>query len=362
MIGDVDARALTAGQIDSLAEFVSKFGGAVVFIAGKQYDPSSYSGTPLAKAAPGGTGSIRWRPVRHGAGYDARPHRVRAGEPHAEAFPERGGERADLARVPAHPMDLPALPAPSPARKCSWRIPTPRRPLASAGCPRWPCNNTESGRFFSSARTTHGAGGRAPGSSYYPLLWGQIVQRMALAHLLGGSRRTQLSADKQRYNTGDRVTVFARLYDENFDPVRAPSANGFHTGGAGAPRQSVPMHPLPDQPGMYRGEFVAVAPGAYKFSVESDPATAVEFAVDKPRFELGETAMNEPLLKEMARISGGGFFREEDLATLPGKLSEKDERITRVIDAELWATPFYFLLVAGIVITEWVLRKRYELK
>jgi hypothetical protein len=72
--------------------------------------------------------------------------------------------------------------------------------------------------------------------------------------------------------------------------------------------------------------------------------------------------MNEPLLREMGRVSGGGFFREEDLGTLTGKLSQKDERITRVVDADIWSSPFYFLLVAVVAIAEWMLRKHYELK
>ena len=205
------------------------------------------------------------------------------------------------------------------------------------------------------------------GAMYYPLFWGQVIQRMALAHLLGGSKRTQLSVDKQHYNSGDKVTVFARLYDEAFAPVKLPSVNASTSlqpasGQPETPKQSVQLRALPDQPGMYRGEFVAAAPGNYKFSVESDSATSLDYAVSKPRFELGETAMNEPLLKEMARISGGAFSREEDLADLPSKLSEKDERITRVVDAEFWSSPIYFLLVAGVAATEWLLRKRYNLK
>ena len=72
--------------------------------------------------------------------------------------------------------------------------------------------------------------------------------------------------------------------------------------------------------------------------------------------------MNEPLLKEMGRISGGGFFREEELGTLSGKLSQKDERIARVIDADIWSSWFYFLLVALVATAEWLVRKLYQLK
>ena len=202
---------------------------------------------------------------------------------------------------------------------------------------------------------------------YYPLLWGQIVQRMALAHLLGGSKRTQLSADKQHYTTTERVTILARLYDKSFNPVREPSVNGFYTveAAAGQPasqKQSVQLRALPDQPGMYRGDFIAVTPGACRFTVEGDDSTVLDFSVAKPRVELGETAMNELLLKEMARVSGGEFFREETLASMPGKLLQKDERISRVVDADIWSSPFYFLLVALVASAEWAFRKYYELK
>jgi hypothetical protein len=205
------------------------------------------------------------------------------------------------------------------------------------------------------------------GVAYYPLFWGQVIQRLALAHLLGGSKRTQLSVDKQHYNTADRVTVFARLYDESFEPIKKPSVNGVYAveaqgGQPESPPQSVQLRALPDQPGMYRGDFVALTPGTYKFSVEGDTQTKIEFAVTKSRFELGDTAMNEPLLKEMARASSGEFFREEDLATLPDKLSQKDETLSRIVDADLWSSPFYFVLMTAVVVTEWIVRKRSELK
>jgi hypothetical protein len=205
------------------------------------------------------------------------------------------------------------------------------------------------------------------GVAYYPLLWGQIIQRMALAHLLGGSKRTQLSADKQHYTTGERVSVFARLYDQNFDPVKLSSVTGAYVikaapGQPEAPGQSVQLRALPDQPGMYRGDFVPLAPGTYTFHMDSDAKTTIDLTVTKPRFELGETAMNEPVLKEMARISGGAFFREEDLTNLVQSISQKDERISRVVDADIWSSPFYFLLMALIAVLEWVLRKKSQLK
>ena len=367
IIGDVDVKSFTSEQIDTLVEFVSKFGGALVFIAGKQYDPGTYINTPLEKLLPV--------------------------ELEASSASQRGAAARQTTLV------LTSLGRTSPMLKLApdeqqnaeiWRNFPPiqwinRISRAKAGAQVLiedtdPAKATRQNRMPAMALQQYGVGQvlyigtdnmwrwRQEGNvGYYPLLWGQIVQRMALAHLLGGSKRTQLSADKQHYTTAERITVLARLYDKSFNPIKEPSVDGSYTmesaaGQNGRPMQSVQLRALPNQPGMYRGDFVAMTPGAYKFSVEGDNETVLGFSVTKPRFELGETAMNEALLKEMCRVSGGGFFREEDLATLTGKLSQKDERIGRVVDADIWSSPFYFLLVAMLATAEWVLRKKSGLK
>ena len=66
------------------------------------------------------------------------------------------------------------------------------------------------------------------------------------------------------------------------------------------PRPEVILRPIPDQPAMYRGEFVAPSAGSYGFWVESDPQTMLDFNVTEPKFEFGETAMNEGLLRDLA--------------------------------------------------------------
>ena len=128
------------------------------------------------------------------------------------------------------------------------------------------------------------------------------------------------------------------------------------------PRPEVILRPVPEQPAMYRGEFIAPVTGAYNFWVESDPQTLLDFNVTEPKFEFGETAMNESLLREMASLTGGAFFREEDLYKLPETISQKSERIRSPLEVELWASPLYFLLMLLVVTIEWILRKMSHLK
>jgi hypothetical protein len=80
------------------------------------------------------------------------------------------------------------------------------------------------------------------------------------------------------------------------------------------------------------------------------------------RVELGETAMNEPLLRELATTTAGAFFREEDLYKLPDTINLKTEHVRSPLEVELWASPLYFLIMLLVVATEWVLRKMSYLK
>jgi hypothetical protein len=84
--------------------------------------------------------------------------------------------------------------------------------------------------------------------------------------------------------------------------------------------------------------------------------------VKKAQYETGETAMNESGLRAMAKASGGAFFREEDLANLTKSISQNDEKISRVVDADIWSSPFYLALVVMVAVSEWALRKRSEFK
>jgi hypothetical protein len=124
----------------------------------------------------------------------------------------------------------------------------------------------------------------------------------------------------------------------------------------------VQLRATPEQAGAYTGQFTAGDPGAYRFHVEGDQKTVVEFAVTPPRQEFAETAMNEPLLREMAKISGGEFLREEDLDSLPDKLNVRSDRVRTEFDAEVWCSPLYFMLMTAVVCAEWILRKMSGLK
>jgi uncharacterized membrane protein len=368
VIGDVGVKDIGAPQMEWLGEFVSKFGGSCLFLAGSRNNPSAFRGTELEKMLPV---ELSDGPMRN-TGVD-RPTNL-------ELTPL--GRTSPMLRLSAKDEENAAIWKRFP--KLYW-VARVSRAKAAAQVLLQDSDATKASRYGKMpvvAQQQYGIGQvlyvgtdntwrwrRNADERYYPILWGQIAQKLGLAHLLGGSKRTQISTDKQSYAVGERVTIYARLYTADFNPLKDASVDGSYavkapdaTAAPESSRQNVTLRAVPDQPGMYRGDFTVLTPGLHQFSVKSDPGTVFEFSATEARFEFGETAMNESLLKQMAEISGGGFFREENLYQLPEALRAKSEHVASVVDAELWASPLYFMLLLAVATVEWALRKRVQLK
>lgn len=366
ILGDIDPKILTAQHQENLNKLVSDFGGALVVLAGKRHMPAQYRRTTLDKLLP-----VEFEPATLDTRVDPtadRPIKLQltaAGRASAMLrLSDRDEENAQMW------SQLPPI---------YWAARVTRAKPAAEVLVVDPDVSKESrfGKMPVIAVQQYGLGQvmfvgtdnlwrwrKNAGDYYYTTVWGQIAQRVSIQRLLGVSRRTQLSADRQNYMAGDRVTVFARLYTgAGYEPLEEPAVRGsFGRKDGQGPRTDLTLRPVPEQPGMYRGEFIATGVGAFGFSVENDPQTVLDFNVAEPRFEFGETAMNESLLKELATTTGGQFFREENLYQLPDAIRAKSERVQSPMEIELWASPLYFLLLLGVVTAEWVLRKMSHLK
>jgi len=367
ILGDLDPRVLNAQHQDNLNKLVAEFGGGLIVLAGKRAMPASYRRTALDKMLP-----VEFDPPTIESKQDPiadKPVKLQltsAGRANAMLrISDKDEENARLWNQ---------LPPVYWVAKVSRAKPAAEVLVVDAD----PARETRFGKMPVVAAQQYGLGQvmfvgtdntwrwrKNAGDFYYTLIWGQIAQRISIQRLLGVSKRTQLSADKQNYFTGDRVTIYARLYTGvGFDPVQESSvkANYWVKNNPSGSRSEVTLRSVPDQAGMYRGEFIAPAAGLYSLAEESDPQTVLDLAVAEPRFEFGETAMNEPLLKELASSTGGQYVREEDLHKLPNVISAKTERVQSPLEVELWASPLYFLLLLGVVTAEWILRKMSHLK
>ena len=365
IFGDVDPKAIGSAQFDNINELVSRFGGALVMVAGKRFAPQAYKSSVLEKLLP----------VEFDRSAMESPLDTLSDKPiRLELTP--AGRASPMLRLSDNDQENAALWKQLPPLYWVSKVARPKPAAEVLLVDPDPAKESRFGKMPVIALQQYGLGQvmfvgtdntwrwrKNVGDLYYTTLWGQISQRVSIQRLLGGSKRTQLTTDRQNYLSGDRVSVYARLYSVGFDPVQEPSVTAIYAikGGQGA-QQQVVLRPVPEQPGLYRTEFIAGAPGNYEFYVEQDPGTRLDFAITEPKFELGETAMNEPLLREISTITGGEFFREENLHKLPETISQRTEKVRSPLEVELWSSPFYFLLLLSVVTAEWVLRKFSYLK
>lgn len=120
---------------------------------------------------------------------------------------------------------------------------------------------------------------------------------------------------------------------------------------------------------MFIAEIETNEPGVYRVTAgESGGAPmdeelgGISFIVEPPAREVRGPTSDEGYLKSIAAGSGGVYIRAGDSAE---KLRIDDSRkktVTGYETRELWDSPFFLLLILGLLFSEWSLRRRWGLK
>ncbi|MBL9138428.1 MAG: VWA domain-containing protein [Verrucomicrobiales bacterium] len=373
IFGDVDPRHFTPTQLEILSDFVARSGGSFLMVAGRRFSPWSYRDTPLERVLP-----VEFdRPLASPAATSVHERPLKPA-----LTPE--GRTSPLLRLSEDPEEnqhkweaLPPLFWTAPVRRAKPAAqvlatvaltgetdpPIPLIALQQYG--------VGQSMFIGTDNTWRWR--RNEGEQFHVAFWGRVVQRMAILHLLSGSRRTQLVLDRLTAVPGERIGVTARLFTSAFEPLADAIVRGRLERGSGAGTNllalaggesgsEVLLRAVPDQPGLYQGEWVAPSPGRYRLRVGEDAQAAVDFSVEDRLVESGETAMQETDLREWATAGGGEFFREEDLHRLPTAVKRRALPVRSRMTVELWSSPLYYLAILVLFATEWVMRKLWQLK
>jgi hypothetical protein len=362
MLGDVTPSDVGAERLGWIEEFVSKLGGSCLLLAGPRANPPAWNGTPIEKllpvelAVPGlGTTPGSERGTAFELTPQGRTHpllQLGAGPDENAATWAKFGRIFWVARVGRAKAGAQVLLADNDPTKATRAGKMPVIAVQQYGL----------GQVLYVGTDNTWRWRKNLNEPLHAQLWVQMIQKLGMQRVLGGSRRTQLSTDRQGYTVGERISVFARLYQSDFTPVRAPQVDASIVIQGRETRQALTLRPVTDQPGMYRSEFLPLVPGIHEVKVSTDSDAMLEIPVSEPRYELGATAMNEPLLRQLAELTSGAFFREENIVSLPDAVRSKTETIQTTVDAEVWASPLVFILLVTLPTIEWALRKRWQLK
>jgi hypothetical protein len=363
ILGDVPASYLEGEKLLAVQDFV-KEGGGLVLIAGRYHAPASFASTPLAEVLP-----VEFLPVKFAVDPDSRPQAYQPILPAA-------GERSDMLALADTPEDNRKVWKELPG--WFWHYPvTKLRPGATA-LALHPSAKMAGGELMPLAATHYYGKGQVlflaseetwrwranAQEKFFPRFWGQVIYQLGLPHLLGNSKKAQVALEEPEAIFGKTGYVHARLFDADFRPLKEERITAqleYLDAKPGQERsRSIVLEAVPGQPGEYRALLAHDAPGKFELKLSGvtgpEPATLAFRVSLPPRHEQEAVGMAEDAMRRAAELSGGKFYREEDLHRLDKEIETRKMPFTQRQEILLWG-PLAMALFVGLITMEWLVRK-----
>jgi hypothetical protein len=374
-LGDMPAETLSNRFCELTKEFVSKFGGGLVVMAGPRFGPNQLARTPLADLLPvvvDNTARLR----------DDREFALRL-TPEAATI-----DFMQLGSGTDRQADAENIKAWSNLGKLPWYQPVSRlHPLATALAVH-PNDKTVDGKSPQPiiAIRRYGRGEvvylgfdetwrlrRRYGELYYRQFWGQMIHRLGLSHALGSQKRFVVRTDRQQYQPDDTVLASVEAYDANFEPLAADDLPQKHlaaelhlpgqSGDDGERTQTLSVSLVRD--GVFEARIPALRTGEHRLSV-TDPITGdrsdVHFQVTDVSLERRTAVRNVALQREIALATGGQSYDLESFARFADDFDPPRLPESTVLIRPLWHTWLCFAVVVGLMLVEWLVRKLLNLR
>ena len=362
VLGSVEASFFTHDQLDMIADFVSRRGGGLLFLGGRNaFAEGGYQGTRLAEVLPvflddelsSGGGpyfdELFITPTRDGLTHPA----TQLGAEDSDAVVERWEA-------------LPSVTTLNPIT----RLKPGATPLLTGG--------TEEDRERQVVLAFHRYGrGKVVvlpiqdswiwqmhadiplEDQTHETFWRQLLRWLTdgVPQQVGAQSERELVEPGQPANilveVGD--SAYAEVNNANVVAVvRDPSGDS----------TTVALDWDVEQDGQYDGGFPTTGPGLYEVSVRAsrgadDIGTAVTYVeVASSTDEYFDASMRGTTLRRVADQTGGLFYTPESVATLPEDISLTGAGITQTEERDLWDMPILLILVLCLMAGEWGYRRK----
>ncbi len=376
LFGDVDPYDLGASEtertefMDDVVTLVEELGGGFGMIAGERDSPHHFRGTPIE----------RLLPVVIDVSDDDIPysldreqlHQVKLtelGRAHEitllESDPEEAMALFDEGYLPGHYWFCPVKKAKAGAQVLAVH---PERRNKYGYLPVFAAQFYASGRTFFSGIDSTWRWRMGQGDRHFYRFWSQVIRFLAKSRLSSKDKRVELFLDKSEYHVGEKVTITATVRDQDFRPAEKASQNAKLRTPTERDPKPIELRPTQTKPGTYTQSFTVREIGTHRVSIEGDSTSSdgevesIGFDVVIPSIELENPVLDKPTLSALATTSHGEFLALNDLERLP-EIPRCDPIIVPsvIIQEELWDKWSVLLLLGGLLVTEWTLRKRNRL-
>lgn len=360
ILGDIEFKRMTQSTLTNIREFVEQKGGGLVFIAGERFFASQCRDVPEISAL---------LPFHSASVQDAKT--VDAG---FVIQPTDLGLSSGLMQIGDSPQesqrlwkDLPPvywlleLGKTNPAARVLARHPT-RSGTDGRKLPVFVLQFLGAGKVLFHATDETWRWRFRVGDTFFARYWVQSLRYLARAKLLGGDQGVELSVNRHEYRRGEPVRVRVRFFDESLSPAANDGVTVVvdRTGGK---RRRITLHRDALHRGVFEATLAAVEAGRYHVSLVRPSleghSPAADFRVVAPPGELERLEMNATELAEAAELSHGRFYHIEEAGNVPDDLPEgRQVPIQELPPLTLWNRWWMLVFFFGLLLSEWVLRKR----
>jgi hypothetical protein len=361
VFGDVNPSYLSRPVLENLSAFVSERGGGIVFVAGPRHTPLAYRDTPLEDLFPIDLSTARL------------PDESRLTEDEYPLTLTRLGlvsPQTQLADTPAASLgvwkNLPAV---------RWILAAPDKRLAANVLVETTAADSDApqpvvimqlvgaGRVVFHATDESYLWSRVRGSdAYYERYWLQTIRYLSRAKLLGANRSVEVVPDRTEYYRGETVPLQVRFFDERMAPPADDGVILLLERDQGR-RQRVKLRRDAVRQGVFEGTVSGLPEGSYRVWLVApaldDQSPTWQFDVIPPPGEQARLMMDATDLKKAARTSEGRFFTLADADKLLAELPRgRQVRIESLPPTPVWNSPLLAGLFVGLLVLEWLCRKR----
>lgn len=200
---------------------------------------------------------------------------------------------------------------------------------------------------------------------YFAPLFGQAIRWLA-PRRFAGEKFVSIETDEKEVIGGQKVTIHARLLSKAYTPLPAKEVPLKISCNDEQP-EDVPLY-LSSQDGVYSGEYLPQRAGKYTMwfgksdaleNLGEEPGKTKEsFFVKIPNLEFENPELNEDLLKKIAEITSGKYYKIDKMKDLAKVILSANAKIIIRDQKELHDSPLFALAMIAFFSVEWFLRRR----
>lgn len=359
IVGDVPSSYFSRAQIERIREMVDKHKGSLLMLGGRDHNPASYIGTPLEDLLPVKLTVEPRLKLREGVTPKVTEDGFRSAVATLEV-PEEKNQQVWSVVKPLY-----TVPAVAGAKAgATVLVELSESPLAREVYPLVAWQRFGGGKTMLVATDDLWRLRYKTGDKYHARFWGQAIQFLTLAKVLGGNQRVTIETDQSTYRQGQRVTVAATVLDDAYAPANFSHYTVKIMGDDAAQMQTLRLEPVAGMPGAFQGFYSPSQPGRLKIGPQpkdKDIANIAEIEVEATSLERLEPGMQEGLLKKMAELADGRFYTADNVVDLLKAIA--GEQRVMVVRKEISLWDHWPVLVGLLMLAtvEWVLRRRSDL-